>query len=135
MIPAALFAALAIARLGAIHAAVFGGFAAASLAQRITASKPRAIMTASCGIEGKRVIDYKPLVEGAIAQSPFKPEKVIVWQRDQLRWAPMMKLDGQRNWQRVVKSARNRNIRASAVPVKSSDGLYVIYTSGECWKD
>lgn len=88
-------------------------------------------MTASCGIEGnKRVIDYKPLVEGAIAKSSFKPEKTIVWQRDQLRWAPMQKLEGQRNWQRVVKSARNRGIRASAVPVKSNDGLYVIYTSG-----
>ncbi|OAX80289.1 hypothetical protein ACJ72_05384 [Emergomyces africanus] len=131
MVPATLFAALAIARLGAIHAAVFGGFAATSLAQRIEASKPRAIMTASCGIEGnKGVINYKPLVEGAIARSSFKPLKVIVWQRDQLRWKPMLKLDGQRNWQRIVKSGRGRNIRATAVPVKSNDGLYIIYTSG-----
>lgn len=131
MIPAALFACLAIARLGAVHVAVFGGFAATSLAQRIESARPQAIMTASCGIEGnKRVINYKPLVEGAIAKSSFKPEKTIVWQRDQLRWAPMQKLEGQRNWQRIVKSARNRGIRASAVPVKSNDGLYVIYTSG-----
>jgi propionyl-CoA synthetase len=131
MIPAALIAALAIARLGAIHAAVFGGFASASLAQRIEASKPRAIMTASCGIEGtKGVVNYKPLVEGAIAKSAFKPDKVIVWQRDQLRWAPMEKLDGQRNWQRIVKSGRNRGVRAAAVPVKSADPLYIIYTSG-----
>ncbi|KAK2807033.1 hypothetical protein FQN50_005607 [Emmonsiellopsis sp. PD_5] len=131
MVPAALFAALAIARLGAIHAAVFGGFAAASLAQRIEASKPRAIMTASCGVEGsKGVINYKPLVEGAIAKSSFKPSKVIVWQRNELRWQPMEKLDGQRNWQRIVKSARNRGVRAAAVPVKSNDGLYIIYTSG-----
>ncbi|EER24046.1 hypothetical protein D8B26_002218 [Coccidioides posadasii str. Silveira] len=131
MIPAALYACLAIARLGAVHAAVFGGFAAASLAQRIEAAKPRAIMTASCGVEGsKGVVDYKPLVEGAIAKSSFKPSKVIVWQRDQLRWAPMQKLEGQRNWQRIVKSARNRGIRAEAVPVKSNDSLYVIYTSG-----
>ncbi|KAL1958119.1 hypothetical protein VTO42DRAFT_5159 [Malbranchea cinnamomea] len=131
MIPAALIAALAIVRLGAIHAAVFGGFAAKSLAQRIEASKPRAIMTASCGIEGgKGVINYKPLVEGAIEQSSWKPEKVIVWQRDQLRWAPMDKRAGQRNWNRIVKSGRNRAIRAAPVPVGSNDPLYIIYTSG-----
>ena len=132
MIPAALVAALAITRLGAIHAAVFGGFAAQSLAQRIEAARPRAIMTASCGIEGsKGPIDYRPLVEGAVQASRFKPEKVIVWQRDQLRWNNPNKLGGQRNWQRLVKSARMRGVRAGAVPVKSTDGLYVIYTSGE----
>lgn len=133
MIPACLFAALAITRLGAVHANVFGGFSAASLAQRIEASKPRAVMTASCGVEGaKRVVNYKPLVEGAVAKSSFKPDKVIVWQRDQLRWAPMDKLGGgQRNWQRIVKSGRSRGIRAAAVPVSSNDPLYVIYTSGE----
>ena len=131
MIPAALIAALAIARLGAIHAAVFGGFAAKSLAQRIEAAKPRIIMTASCGIEGpKGPIAYRPLVEGAIKLSHFKPEKVIVWQRDQLRWNNLDKLSGQRNWQRLVKSARMRGIRAKPVPVKSTDGLYIIYTSG-----
>lgn len=131
MIPAALIAALAIARLGAIHAAVFGGFAAKSLAQRIEAAKPRVVMTASCGIEGsKGPIAYRPLVEGAIELSRFKPEKVIVWQRDQLRWNNPDKLGGQRNWQRLVKSARMRGIRAEPVPVKSTDGLYIIYTSG-----
>ncbi|GKZ71925.1 acyl-CoA synthetase short-chain member 3, mitochondrial [Aspergillus niger] len=131
MIPAALIAALAIARLGAIHSAVFGGFAAKSLAQRIEAAKPRVLMTASCGIEGsKGPIAYRPLVEGAIELSHFKPEKVVVWQRDQLRWNNPDKLAGQRNWQRLVKSARMRGIRAEPVPVKSTDGLYIIYTSG-----
>lgn len=131
MIPAALIAALAIARLGAIHSAVFGGFAAKSLAQRIEAAKPRVVMTASCGIEGsKGPIAYRPLVEGAIELSHFKPEKVIVWQRDQLRWNNPDKLAGQRNWQRLMKSARMRGIRAEPVPVKSTDGLYIIYTSG-----
>ncbi|RAL06251.1 putative acyl-CoA synthetase [Aspergillus ibericus CBS 121593] len=131
MIPAALIAALAITRLGAIHAAVFGGFAAKSLAQRIEAAKPRVVMTASCGIEGsKGPIAYRPLVEGAIELSCFKPEKVIIWQRDQLRWKNPDKLSGQRNWQRLVKSARMRGIRADPVPVKSTDGLYIIYTSG-----
>ncbi|KAJ5286957.1 hypothetical protein N7478_002643 [Penicillium angulare] len=131
MIPAALIAALAITRLGAIHAAVFGGFAAQSLAQRIEAARPRAIMTASCGIEGsKGPVSYRPLVEGAVAASKFQPSKVIVWQRDQLRWNRPDKLGGQRNWQRLVKSARMRGIRAGPVPVKSTDGLYIIYTSG-----
>jgi propionyl-CoA synthetase len=131
MIPAALFAALAIVRLGAIHSAVFGGFAAISLAQRIEAAKPRVIMTASCGIEGaKGPLAYRPLVEGAIERSKFKPEKVIIWQRDQLRWDQPDKLGGQRNWQRIVKSARMRGIRAGPVPVKSNDGVYIIYTSG-----
>ncbi|KAA8652315.1 hypothetical protein EYZ11_009295 [Aspergillus tanneri] len=131
MIPAALVAALAIARLGAIHAAVFGGFAPKSLAQRIEAAKPRAIMTASCGVEGpKGPIAYRPLVEGAIELSSFKPEKVLVWQRDQLRWNQPDKRNGQRNWQRLVKSARMRGIRAGPVPVDSTDALYIIYTSG-----
>ncbi|KAJ5151023.1 uncharacterized protein N7482_010275 [Penicillium canariense] len=131
MIPAALIAALAITRLGAIHAAVFGGFAAQSLAQRIEAARPRAIMTASCGIEGsKGAIAYRPLVEGAVQASSFKPDKVLVWQRDQLRWNNPDKLGGQRNWQRLVKSARMRGVRAGPVPVKSTDGLYIIYTSG-----
>ncbi|GAB1209602.1 hypothetical protein APSETT445_008383 [Aspergillus pseudonomiae] len=131
MIPAALIAALAIARLGAIHAAVFGGFAAKSLAQRIEAARPRAIMTASCGIEGsKGPVAYRPLVEGAIEASSFKPEKVIVWQRDQLRWNRPDKLGGQRNWQRLVKSARMRGIKAGPVPVASTDGLYLFGIQG-----
>ncbi|KAL4889809.1 hypothetical protein BDV59DRAFT_210087 [Aspergillus ambiguus] len=131
MIPAALIGALAIARLGAIHAAVFGGFAPKSLAQRIDAARPRAIMTASCGIEGgKGVIPYRPLVEAAVAASAHKPDKVLVWQRDQHRWNHPDKRGGQRNWQRLMKSARMRGIRAAPVPVKSTDPLYIIYTSG-----
>ncbi|KAJ5387209.1 hypothetical protein N7509_009750 [Penicillium cosmopolitanum] len=131
MIPAALIAALAITRLGAIHAAVFGGFAAASLAQRIDAARPKAIMTASCGIEGaKGPISYRPLVEGAVAAATFKPSKVIIWQRDQMRWNNPDKLGGQRNWQRIVKSGRMRGVKAGPVAVKSTDALYIIYTSG-----
>ncbi|KAK2750707.1 putative NRPS-like protein biosynthetic cluster [Myotisia sp. PD_48] len=131
MIPAALIAALAITRLGAIHAAVFGGFAPKSLAQRIESSKPRLIMTASCGIEGnKGAIDYKPLVDGALAVSSFQPEKVMIWQREKIQWSPILDSKGQRDWQQLVTSARNRGVRAEAVPVKSTDGLYIIYTSG-----
>ena len=131
MIPASLFAMLAISRLGAIHTVVFGGFAPASLAQRIEASRPRAIMTASCGIEGsKGPMSYKPFIEGALQKSKYKPEKIIVWQREQLRWHPVLEERGERNWQDLVSSARKRKIRAETVPVKSSDGIYIIYTSG-----
>jgi propionyl-CoA synthetase len=131
MIPAAIFAMLAAVRLGAMHAVVFGGFAAASLAQRIEAAKPKVIMTASCAIEGaKGPLDYRPFVEGAIKKSSYKPEKAIIWQRDQKRWDPVVKEEGQRNWQRLVQSAKRRGVKADAVPVKGTDGIYIIYTSG-----
>lgn len=131
MIPAALIAALAIVHLGAIHTAVFGGFASKSLAQRIESTKPKVIMTASCGIEAsKGPLAYRPLVEGAIEASSFKPEKILIWERDQLRWEMPDKASGQRNWQELVKDARLRGTKAGRVPVKSTDGLYVISTSG-----
>ncbi|KAF2198375.1 acetyl-CoA synthetase-like protein [Delitschia confertaspora ATCC 74209] len=131
MIPAAVFAMLAITRLGAVHAVVFGGFSPVSLAQRMEACRPKAVMTASCGIEGsKGPTAYKNLLESAVYKSKFKPSKVIIWQRDQLRWEPVIKEEGQRNWQRLVKSARNRGLKADAVPVRSDDPLYIIYTSG-----
>ncbi|OXV10993.1 hypothetical protein Egran_01245 [Elaphomyces granulatus] len=131
MIPAALTAALAIVRLGAVHAVVFGGFAAPSLAQRVEAAKPKVIMTASCGIEGtKGPLAYRPLVEKAIQKSSFKPKRVIIWQRDQLRWDGLDNVNGQRDWQDLVHKARMRGVRAGPVPVKSTDALYVIYTSG-----
>lgn len=130
MIPAALIGILATVRLGAIHAVVFGGFSAASLAQRIESSGAKVILTASCGIEGaKGPLAYKPLVRGAIEQSAHKPDRVIVWQRHECRWNPTDRRAGERTWQTFVKSARDRNIRAENVPVKSSDGLYIIYTS------
>jgi propionyl-CoA synthetase len=133
MIPAALFAMLAINRLGAVHAVVFGGFAAPALAQRIESAEPVAIMTASCGIEaGKSPIAYRELVRDAVSRSKFKPQTTIVWQREQLRWHPVVKEEGERNWQRLVKSAKMRGISAPVVPIKSSDPVYIIYTSGEC---
>jgi propionyl-CoA synthetase len=80
MVPAALIGILAINRLGAIHAVVFGGFAANALAQRIEASRPVAILTASCGIDGnKPPIPYRVFVEEAIRISSWKPPKTIVW--------------------------------------------------------
>ena len=131
MIPSALFAILAISRLGAIHTVVFGGFAPASLAQRIEASKPRAILTASCGIEGsKGALSYKPFIEGALEKCKHKPGRIMVWQREQLEWHPILNERGERSWQDLLKSARKRKIRAEAVPVSSNDGIYIIYTSG-----
>jgi propionyl-CoA synthetase len=131
MIPSALVAILAIARIGAIHAVVFGGFAAASLAQRIDASQPKVIVTASCGIEGaKPPTPYKGFIQGAIEQSSHKPARVIVWQRSQLRWDHLKHDHGERDWEAVTKEARQKGQRAECVPVKSSDPLYIIYTSG-----
>ncbi|KAK7988728.1 serine carboxypeptidase [Apiospora arundinis] len=131
MIPAAVVAMLAIGRLGAIHAVVFGGFAAKSLAQRIEASRPVAVLTASCGIDGtKAPQSYQPLIRGAVALSRHKPGRVLVWQRDQLRWDALDKTAGERNWFKLVRSARARGVRAECVPVDANDGLYIIYTSG-----
>lgn len=131
MIPAALIGTLAISRLGAIHAVVFGGFAATSLAQRIEAAKPVAILTASCGIDGaKPPLSYRPFVTEAIALSSHKPRKTIIWQREQLRWENLNAENGERNWQRLLKSAGSRGVKAECVPVKSTDGLYIIHTSG-----
>ena len=131
MIPAALIGILATIRLGAIHAVVFGGFSAAALAQRIEASKAKVILTASCGIEGaKGPLAYQPMVQGAVKQCPHKPEKVLIWQREQKRWEDIQEGNGERDWQRAVKTAKERGLVAENVPVKSSDGLYIIYTSG-----
>ena len=131
MIPAALFGILATVRLGAIHAVVFGGFAPASLAQRIEASKARVILTASCGIEGtKKPTSYQPFVRGAVEASKWKPRKVIVWQREQSLWENLSEAKGERDWQKLVELAKKNGDSAQSVPVNSGDGLYIIYTSG-----
>ena len=129
MIPAALFAMLAIARLGAIHAVVFGGFSPAALAQRIEASRPVAIMTASCGIEGaKKPTEYKSMIEGAVHKSSFKPFKTIVWQREQLRWDPIVKEEGQRKRRRTVHHLHIRYYRATK-------GCCPLSRGSRCWTE
>ncbi|OQO04054.1 hypothetical protein B0A48_10697 [Cryoendolithus antarcticus] len=131
MIPAALIGILATVRLGAIHAVVFGGFSAASLSQRIEASQPKVILTASCGIEGaKGPIPYQPMVRGAIKQCPHKPTRTIIWQRDQSKWSDVQESAGERDWTALVSAAKKRGLRAENVPISSNDGLYIIYTSG-----
>lgn len=131
MIPAALIGILAIARLGAIHAVVFGGFSASSLAQRMEASTPKLILTASCGIEGaKGPIPYQPMVRGAVKESPHKPTRTLVWQRPESKWESLDEKNGERDWQQLVKDAKSSGLKAENVAIKSTDSLYIIYTSG-----
>lgn len=91
-------------------------------------------MTASCGIEGaKGVLDYAPFVRGAVEKSTWKPESILVWQREEKIWSPIDKGKRERDWRTLVQEARRRRIKADAVPVGSAEGLYIIYTSGECF--
>ncbi len=124
MVPEAVMAMLACARLGAVHSVVFGGFAAQELATRIDDCAPKVILSASCGIEPTRIIPYKPLLDGAIELAAKKPETVLMLQREQERAAltPGRDLD----WEETVAGAAP----ADCVPVASTDPLYILYTSG-----
>jgi propionyl-CoA synthetase len=124
MVPEAVIAMLACARLGAIHSVVFGGFAANELASRIEDAKPKVVVSASCGIEPGRVVAYKPLLDAAIALAAWKPERCIVLQRPMLEAA----LDPERDveWEEAVATAEP----AGCVPVEATDPLYILYTSG-----
>ncbi len=124
MVPEAAVAMLACARIGAIHSVVFGGFAAHELAVRIDDAKPKAILAASCGLEPGRAVHYKPLLDGAIEQSAHKPEFCVILQREQ----EVAKLipDRDFDWHEFQVGAAP----ADCEPVKGSDPLYVLYTSG-----
>ncbi|MEM1163827.1 MAG: AMP-binding protein, partial [Pseudomonadota bacterium] len=124
MVPEALIAMLACARIGAVHSVVFGGFAAHELAVRINDATPKAVISASCGIEGSRVIAYKPLLDDAIAQSAHKPEFTVILQRPEAaaEMIPGRDLD----WADAVSAAEP----VGCTPVGGADPLYILYTSG-----
>ena len=124
MIPQAAIAMLACARIGAIHSVVFGGFAAKELATRIDDAKPKVIVSASCGIEVKKVIAYKPLLDKAIDLAAHKPGKTIIYQRPQAKAQMMERRD--LDWLQASQSATP----ADCVAVAATDPLYILYTSG-----
>ncbi|GAB2676378.1 propionyl-CoA synthetase [Aliiglaciecola aliphaticivorans] len=128
MVAEAVIAMLAVARLGAIHSVVFGGFAPHELAMRIDDAEPKVLVTASCGIEVSKIIKYKPYVDEAIRQAKHKVEHCIVLQREQCRaeLIPGRDID----WHTAIKSAS----AADCVPVKGTDPLYILYTSGTTGK-
>jgi len=128
MIPEALFAMLACARIGAIHSVVFGGFAAKELATRIDDAAPKAVLTASCGIEPGRLVPYKPLLDEAIRLASVKPEAVLLLQRAQAQASMIAGRD--HDWTESVEAARADGKRADCVALKATDPLYVLYTSG-----
>jgi propionyl-CoA synthetase len=130
MIPEAVVAMLACARLGAVHSVVFGGFAAAELAVRIDDAKPVAIVSASCGIEPTRIVPYKPIIDRALELAEHQPSAVVVKQRDQhpAELTPPRDVD----WD-VVMTAGAAD-PAEAVAVAATDPLYILYTSGTTGK-
>jgi propionyl-CoA synthetase len=124
MVPEAAIAMLACARLGAIHSVVFGGFAAAELASRIDDAKPKAIVSASCGLEPGRVVKYKPLLDAAIALSPHKPDACLILQRE----AEKAELTPGRDYDLAATEAAAAP--HDPVAVAATDPLYILYTSG-----
>ncbi len=124
MVPEAVVAMLACARIGAVHSLVFGGFAPHELASRITDARPKVIVSASCGIEVDRVVPYKPLLDRAIELASARPECCIILQRPQAEAALLPGRDY--DWTELLSAATP----AECVPVASTDPLYILYTSG-----
>ncbi len=124
MVPEALIAMLACARIGAIHSVVFGGFASNELAVRIDDATPRLIVSASCGVEPNRVVAYKPLLDEAIRLARHKPERCIILQRPAQEASMVAGRD--LDWATVTAAATP----VPCVPVKANDPLYILYTSG-----
>ncbi|CAN0423745.1 acyl-CoA synthetase short-chain family member 3, mitochondrial [Lampetra fluviatilis] len=125
MIPQAMFAMLACARIGAIHSLIFGGFASKELAVRINHAKPKMVLSASFGIEPGRQVAYKPLLEAALDIATHKPEKVLVYSRPGMARATLVP-GRDMCWQEEVSAAKPHD----CVPVSSDHPLYILYTSG-----
>lgn len=128
LVPEAVFAMLACARIGAVHSVVFGGFAAKELAKRIDDAKPKLVLSASCGIEPSHIVQYKPLLDEAIAMAEAKPDACMILQRPQHRASLTAGYD--HDWAQVREAAIAAGQRAPCVPVKATDLLYILYTSG-----
>ena len=127
MVPEALVAMLACARLGAVHSVVFGGFAPAELAARIDDAKPKVIVSASCGLEPTRIVEYKPMLDESIVLATHKPSRCIILQREQ-HLVELGPLD--MDW----KDAMAMTEPAECVSVAATDPLYILYTSGTTGK-
>ena len=125
MVPEAAVAMLACARIGAVHSVVFGGFAPGELAARIEDAEPKVIVTASCGIEPTRVVEYKPMIDAAIERSAHKPDYCVVLQREQ-SVAAMGERD--LDWSELMNP--NQMTVSECVTVEATDPLYILYTSG-----
>jgi propionyl-CoA synthetase len=125
MIPEAVIAMLGCARLGAIHSVVFGGFASAELASRIEDAQPKVIVSASCGIEPNRVIEYKPLLDRALELAEHQPERCVIVQRPP---AVAVLSDRDLDWTELMRSQLIQP--AGCVEVAATDPLYILYTSG-----
>ncbi len=124
MVPEAVIAMLACARLGAVHSVVFGGFAAKELASRIDDAEPKLILTASCGLEPGRTVDFKALLDSALDQATHAPEACVVVQRPQ---APCALVEGRDiDWQLFVEGADP----CPPIAMKAGEALYILYTSG-----
>ncbi|QIK66961.1 propionyl-CoA synthetase [Nocardioides sp. HDW12B] len=130
MIPEAVIAMLACARLGAVHSVVFGGFAAKELAARVDDARPKVVVMASCGVEPARVVEYKPLLDRALELAEHQPEAVIVKQRPQ--GEAELREGRDLDWDVVMRHGANDP--AGCVEVAATDPLYVLYTSGTTGK-
>src|SRR6266576_6590074 len=132
MVPEAMIAMLACARIGAVHSVVFGGFAAKELATRIEDAKPKLIFSASCGLEPSRIVQYKPLLDEAIKLSSVKPQACIILQRPQQGCDLVAGRD--HDWAELRAEAMSAKKSVDCVPVLATDPLDILYTSGTTGK-